>query len=138
MVCRKERSEVSLKLVTMVLLPSASPRAGKSLPSVFHLTPSFWRVGTTQQNELLHKGTEQTAPPGDVLAFGPKSCVSPVAWHEAMLLLAQILTPARPCCFDFERRGGLWELRHCCPSPSHVASMPVALGLPRLVAEGQH
>ena len=107
-------------------------------PSVFHLMPSFWCVGTTWQNELLHPyGTEQPAPPRDFLAFGPESRVAQVAWHEAALLLARIPTPAQPCCFDFQRQGGLCELRHRCPSPLHVGSMPMALGLPWLALKGR-
>lgn len=95
MVCRQGRSEVPLQLITAALLLSTSPpQAGKSLRLFFHLMPSFWHGGTTQQNELLQPdGTEQPAPPGDFLAFGPKSCVALVAWHEAAPLPAQMLVP---------------------------------------------
>lgn len=139
MVCRKERSEVSLQLITTVLLLCTSPpQAGDSLHLFFTPMPSFWHTGTVQQNELLHQyGTEQPAAHGDFLTFCPESRVALVAWHKAMLLLARILMPAQPHCFDFQREGNLCELRHRCPSPLHMESTPVALGLPQLALKGR-
>lgn len=134
---RKVRSSLTTHNHSPVTL-HFSPTGRRFPPSVFHLVPSFWRVGTTQQKELLHPyGTEQPALPGDFLAFGPKSHVAQVAWHEATLLLARIPVSARPRCFDFQRQGGLCELKHRCPSPSHTESVPMALGLRRLVLKGR-
>lgn len=138
MVCRKERSEVLLQLITTVLLLCTSPpQAGDPLHLFFTLCHHFWHIGTTQQNELLHPyGTEQPAAHGDFLAFGPESRVAPVAWHEAVLLLAQIPMTEWPCCFDFQRQRGLCELRHRCLSPLHMESKPMALRLPQLALKG--
>lgn len=126
-----------LQLITTVLLfCTSSPQAGDSLHLFFMSRHHFggW-VPHSRMSCCIHMAQSSKHCPEIFLNLISKAMLF---WcDEAVLLLAQIPTPAHPRCFDFQRQGGLCELRHRCPSPLYAASMPMTLGLPQLVLEGR-